>query len=253
MNDKIKITTLMDTAMKTFLYCLIMLFFIFISPLTYSGECSGWFSSEPQLSTYMKKVMSEGIPIPLKSKDLESVATFKNLIIYWERDGAGGTVSGERPNFASLKKAKGHAEVVFQLTSELKNIPKIKKYIDSYQCNLANVSVNVSAKAENNHGETFDLKSISALSEVKKMQSEIQSLILDNYTCVLESAKLKNVTAEALLIANNKIIDRKTFKLKEGTNKIAFCDFAKLKQDVSEVEIIVKDHSVSFSSKFVKK
>jgi len=201
----------------------------------------------------MKRIMSEGIPIPVSSKDLESVATFKNLIIYWERDGVGGTESGEKPDFASLKKAKGHAEIVFQLKSDLVNIPKVKQYIESYQCDLTNVAVNVSAKADNNHGEVFDLKEISSLSKVKKMQAEIQSYILNNYTCALESAKLKNVTAEALLIADNKIVDRKTFKLREETNKLAFCDFAELKQNVSAVEIIVKDYSVSFSSKFVKK
>ena len=234
--------------------CLITLFFIFTSPYAYSGECSGWFSSEPKLSTYMKRLMSEGIPIPVTSSDLANVATFKNLIIYWERDGASGTVTGERPDFASLKKAKGHAEVVFQLKSKVSRIPKIRKYIESYRCNLLSALVEISATVKNNHNEILDMNEISSLSKIREIQSEIRSYLLDNYTCDLKSIKLGDVTAEALLIGNDKkVVARKVFELEEGMNKVVFCDFAELKQNVSKIEVKVKNYPVSFSSKLIKK
>lgn len=148
---------------------------------------------DPELSNYMKKVLSEGIPIKVGSNDLAQVATFKNLIIVWESERGGGTVTGSRPDLASLQGATGHAEISFTLNSSFKNIPKIGEFLKNhYECIFNTIKVTEVTVTAYFYDEYGQLQGKYQF-ELKEQNNVVEYNIFNKL-----KGQIKNVTIELL-------------------------------------------------------
>lgn len=168
------------------------------TPLNAYAGCGGWFSSSVPLSSYMKNILANGIPIGVHSNTLN--ATFDNLIIKWDSKSGGETPTGGRPNLTSLEGATGYTIIRFQLNSPLTEIPNLAYDISTFYANIK------------------------------------------------DTLRITNVEAELRFNDNGgNIIDRLKFELRQGKNRVSYCNFHKLKAEVASVSVELKSYDVSYN------
>ncbi|WP_319423153.1 hypothetical protein [Pleurocapsa sp. FMAR1] len=144
-----------------------------------------------ELNDSLKKILVNEIPVPVKSLDIADTASFKNMIISYEKKSGATVETGNKMDLSSLKGATGYAIIDFTLNENFEEIPIIKHYLHEKYSSVASY-IKVSSVRAKMIFEDLDKKEILAREfSLKKGKNNYPICELNNISKDISSIDIK--------------------------------------------------------------